>query len=227
MARKEIDLGALPNGDGGDTQRAANVKINANFVELYTAPSLEEATTGTAVEIRGWSAASVVATVLGWWDRISTPFSRGLISAQTAEEGRTILELGIGEWVDLRPYLKPGFYWNTDREGKNAHPRIRKLSCGKVELDGVVSFNSVMGPSPIDVFVNVPVEFRPPYTCAGLTFADTAEPLSFGAANWIVGGVVEYSPPRVAGDIMFIPLTIASPSREGAISLNNIFWYTT
>ncbi|PUA41445.1 hypothetical protein C5U62_31925 [Pseudomonas protegens] len=37
MARQEINLGALPNGVGGDTPRVANTKINDMTAELYAA----------------------------------------------------------------------------------------------------------------------------------------------------------------------------------------------
>lgn len=143
----------------------------------------------------------------------------------TPASARAALQL-TGEWVDLRPYLKPGFYYDSARDGKNSHPRIRKLSCGRVELDGIVSFNATAGQVPIGVFMNVPAEFRPALTVGGLMFGDTASPLSFGAVNWTVAGVVEYSPPRVHGDVMCIPLTLASPSQNGALSLNGIYWFT-
>lgn len=35
MAKQSINLGTQPSGVGGDTARSANVKINANFDELY------------------------------------------------------------------------------------------------------------------------------------------------------------------------------------------------
>lgn len=35
MAQKLINLGEMPNGIGGDTNRSANVKCNENFTELY------------------------------------------------------------------------------------------------------------------------------------------------------------------------------------------------
>lgn len=132
----------------------------------------------------------------------------------------------VGEWVDLRPHLKTGFYWDTAREGRNSHPRIRKLSCGRVELDGVVSFNEISATLPIGVFVNVPSEFRPPLTLGGIMFGDTASPLSFGTVNWIAGGADGSSPPHVHGDIMVIPLTLTSPAQYGALSLNGIYWFT-
>lgn len=40
MAKQTIQLGASPTGVGGDTPRSANIKINANFDELYNAPAI-------------------------------------------------------------------------------------------------------------------------------------------------------------------------------------------
>ncbi|ASN67954.1 putative structural protein [uncultured Caudovirales phage] len=37
MAKQTLNLGTAPSGQGGDTPRSANVKIGANFDELYTA----------------------------------------------------------------------------------------------------------------------------------------------------------------------------------------------
>ncbi|MCE0849382.1 hypothetical protein LU689_05570 [Pseudomonas asiatica] len=37
MAKQAINLGTAPTGQGGDTPRSANVKIDANFDELYDA----------------------------------------------------------------------------------------------------------------------------------------------------------------------------------------------
>lgn len=37
MAKQTINLGTAPTGQGGDTPRSANVKIDANFDELYAA----------------------------------------------------------------------------------------------------------------------------------------------------------------------------------------------
>ncbi|WP_122543982.1 hypothetical protein [Pseudomonas viridiflava] len=43
MAQKLINLGEMPNGMGGDTNRSANVKCNENFTELYdTCSALDE-----------------------------------------------------------------------------------------------------------------------------------------------------------------------------------------
>lgn len=143
----------------------------------------------------------------------------------TPATARAALEL-TGGWVDLRPYLKPGFYWDTARDGLNSPPRIRKLSCGRVELDGVVSFNATSGPTPIGFFVNVPAAFRPSLTAAGLMFADAATPLSFSQCNWIVSGAVKYGGTGDHGDVMVIPLTLPATTQGGALSINGIYWFT-
>ncbi len=43
MTQKIIDLGQLPDGVGGDTNRSANVKCNENFMELYETRALNGA----------------------------------------------------------------------------------------------------------------------------------------------------------------------------------------
>ena len=148
------------------------------------------------------------------------PMTQKAVSDAVAERTK------VGEWVDLRPYLKSGYYYDSARNGRNSHPRIRKNSDGRVELDGIVNFNATSGPITPGVFVRVPAEFRPTLTTGGLMFGDTGNPLSFGSCNWLVMGQVEYSPPRVHGDIMMIPLTLSSPSQYGALALNGIYWFT-
>lgn len=186
--------------------------------------SQAEAEGGIASTRRAWTSQRVRQAINAWWQLVTSGFGRNLVSATNEAAARNILQL-TGAWVDLRPYLKPGFFFDPVRTGRNSHPRIRKLSCGRVELDGAISFNATSGPVPIDVFVNVPAEFRPPLTVGGLMFGDTESPLSFGACNWLVTGQVEYSPPRVHGDIMMIPLTLTSPAQNGTISINGIYWY--
>lgn len=177
-----------------------------------------------AFQSEAWLQGGLVGGSTDWTARLYHSLNT-LDIGKTAATARTALQL-TGNWVDLRPYLKSGFYYDSARNGRNSHPRIRKLSCGRVELDGIVSFNATSGPVPIGVFVNVPAEFRPTLTVGGLMFGDTASPLSFGSCNWLVMGEVEYSPPRVHGDIMMIPLTLASPAQSGALSLNGIYWFT-
>lgn len=201
----DAELHFLPSNTGDITiTAAAGVSLNG-----IVAGSLTLSTKNGAASLKRIGADS-------WW-------LGGVIG--TTAEARAALEL-TGDWVDLRPYLKSGYYFDSVRNGRNSYPRIRKLSCGRVELDGVVSFNETSGPTPIGVFVNVPAPFRPPLTAGGLLFADTASPLAFGACNWIVTGEVEYSPPRVHGDVMLIPMTLPATTQGGALSINGIYWFT-
>ncbi|BAP44778.1 tail fiber domain-containing protein [Pseudomonas sp. StFLB209] len=45
MPQKIIELGQLPDGIGGDTNRSANVKCNENFAELYKTATEQSAAT--------------------------------------------------------------------------------------------------------------------------------------------------------------------------------------
>lgn len=162
-----------------------------------------------------------------WTPWIQMYNTNNLLNIGTTPEGaRDVLQL-TGEWVDLRPYLKSGYYYDETRIGRNSYPRIRKLSCGRVELDGVITFNATSGPVQPGVFVRVPAEFRPTLTAAGVMFGDASNPLSFGVVDWIVFGQEEYAPPAVHGDISMIPLTITSPAQYVSVSLNGIFWFTS
>ena len=159
------------------------------------------------------------------WVTIHNSFNQ-LALGITPASARTALEL-TGEWVDLRPYLKPPFYWQTSRASTNPYPRIRKLSCGRVELDGVVSVDANTALLPVGgIFVNVPAPFRPTLTSAGVIFADTADPLYFGYCNWIVSGEVVYGGNGDHGDVMLIGLNLPTPFVNGAISLNGMYWFT-
>ena len=160
------------------------------------------------------------------WRTIHNSFNQ-LTLGITPASAQAALEL-TGEWVDLRPHLKAPFYWQTSRAATNPYPRIRKLSCGRVELDGVVSIDANTALIPIGgAFVNVPAPFRPTLTSAGVIFADTADPLYFGWCNWIVCGEVQYGGNGVHGDINLIGLHLPTPFEDGALSLNGIFWHTT
>lgn len=57
MARQDILLGTAPTGAGGDTERAAFVKCNANFTELYNsvAASVIQRGTNANGEYTRWS----------------------------------------------------------------------------------------------------------------------------------------------------------------------------
>ena len=140
---------------------------------------------------------------------------------KTAATARAALEL-TGEWVDLRPYLLPPFYWDPIREGRNPHPRIRKLFGGRVELDGIVSWNETPAAPQNGIAFRVPPEFRPVHTTAGVSFVDT-EPLYFGTGQWIMTGEVEYSN-GLHGDMMLILGSVPNPS-QGVFGLNGVGWF--
>lgn len=76
MAKQDINLGTPPTGVGGDTNRSANVKINANLTELYKA---------MGGSLNGGNG-SVLPDAL--------PVSKGGTGAATAAAARTNLGLG-------------------------------------------------------------------------------------------------------------------------------------
>ena len=139
----------------------------------------------------------------------------------TPASARAALQL-TGEWVDLRPYLQPPFYWDPAREGQNPHPRIRKLFGGRVELDGVVSWNETPAAPQNGIAFRVPPEFRPVHTSAGVSFVDST-PIYFGTGQWLVSGEVEYSS-GLHGEVMLILGNPPSPS-QGVFGLNGVGWF--
>ncbi len=219
--------GSITGTLSAQTDLASALGDKANTADLGSAAFTESSEYATSAQ-GALADTAVQPSDLASYERLMTAGAN--IAIDRTDPDNPVISAEItgltGAWVDLRPYLKSGYYFDSVRNGRNSHPRIRKLSCGRVELDGVISFNATSGPVPIGVFVNVPAEFRPPLTAGGLMFGDTESPLSFGACNWAVTGQVEYSPPRVHGDIMMIPLTLASPAQNGAISINGIHWFT-
>lgn len=143
-------------------------------------------------------------------------------TAKSARQALGIMDEGDG-WVDLRPYLLPPFYWDTVREGRNSHPRIRKLPSGRVELDGVVSWNETPAAPQNGIAFRVPPEFRPVHTTAGVSFVDST-PLYFGTGQWIMTGEVEYSN-GLHGEMMLI---LGNPPAisQGVFGLNGVGWFT-
>lgn len=77
MAKQDINLGTQPTGVGGDTNRSANVKMNANLTELYKA---------MGGSLSGGNGSVLPATGL--------PIANGGTGATTAEGARKNLILG-------------------------------------------------------------------------------------------------------------------------------------
>lgn len=147
----------------------------------------------------------------------------------TPTSARSALELpSVGEgWIDLRPYLAPGFYWNTLRDGRNSIPRGRVLPCGRIELQGAINHNETSGPLVNGVVLNLPEALRPKYTSGHVVFGDSATPLAFYSVHLLVAGEVEYAPPSVHGDIsaVFSTGTPQTDVTEAVIALNGIIMY--
>lgn len=80
MAKQDIKLGVEPAGTGGDTNRSANIKVNANFTELYKAMGAVLANANSGAE------GAVLPEAL--------PITKGGTGATKAADARTNLGLG-------------------------------------------------------------------------------------------------------------------------------------
>lgn len=128
-----------------------------------------------------------------------------------------------GEWIDLEPYLSPGFYFRANREGNNARPRARIIGT-TVYLSGVVSYNETAGPPPGGaLFTNLPTAIRPLYTTGGVGFADSNTPLWFGLFTWIIGGENGYGGAS-PGELTIINQNPNATITDGAFTLDNAFY---
>lgn len=87
MAKQDIKLGVEPAGTGGDTNRSANVKVNANFTELYKAMGAVLANANSGAE------GAVLPAAL--------PIANGGTGATTAAAARTNLGLGTAATASL------------------------------------------------------------------------------------------------------------------------------
>lgn len=165
--------------------------------------SQAEAEAGTATTRRAWTAERVRQAILGWWHE-------------------------VGEWVDLRPYLIPPFFWKSARDGNNHFPQIRLVDRNTVELRGVVSFNATSAAPPTDaVAFRVPEGFRPQMTSGGLCLADSTSPLWFGQTAYLIQGQVNYSsdPGWANGNVQLLLIGAPNPVTDGAVDLIGIRYY--
>lgn len=133
----------------------------------------------------------------------------------------------VGEWVDLRPYLIPPFFWKSARDGNNHFPQIRLVDRNTVELRGAVSFNVTSAAPPSGVAFRVPEAFRPQMTSAGVCFSDAESPMWFGTALYMMQGVVNYNslPGWANGNVQLLTHTAPNPVADGAVDLSGIRYY--
>lgn len=158
MAKQDINLGTQPTGVGGDTNRSANLKTNANLKEIYTA--------------LGGSVSGGNGSVLP----DSLPVSRGGTGATTAAAARTNLGLGnaalrnvgsaVGDLVQVAQFgigstngsasAKPhsitvapvsGFYTAGPAEGFGAAGCVTVMSLGNGSRGAEIYVQANQGPS--------------------------------------------------------------------------------
>ena len=133
----------------------------------------------------------------------------------------------VGEWVDLRPYLLPPFFWKSARDGNNHFPQIRLVDRNTVELRGIASFNASSAAPPNGVAFRVPEAFRPQMTSAGICFSDASSPLWFGHSIYMVQGAMNYNgnPVWAQGNVHIAPQGCPDPLADGAVDLSGIRYY--
>ncbi|WOE77478.1 hypothetical protein RZO07_19400 [Pseudomonas protegens] len=135
MARKNIELGVIPTGQGGDTFRSAMIKVNDMTAELYTA--IEEGNGGKVQTVAGVQPDAAgdipkaqLATALGADDKVDKVAGKGLSSNDFTTTEKTKLSTlvnpaayGVGgpaPLVDNIYQVKDGgiTYWNQATTGR-------------------------------------------------------------------------------------------------------------
>lgn len=135
MARKNIELGVIPTGQGGDTFRSAMIKVNDMTAELYTA--IEEGNGGKVQTVAGVQPdaegdipKAQLATALGVDDKVDKVAGKGLSSNDFTTTEKTKLSTlvnpasyGVGgpaPFIDNIYQIKDGgiTYWNQSTTGR-------------------------------------------------------------------------------------------------------------
>ena len=106
MARQEINLGALPNGAGGDTTRSANTKINDMTQELYAVAAglgtaagatltvgNTDTTPGRALKTGDFGVGADSVPITDWNDAYDN-FGGAFIAGNASSPG------GTGDWIN-------------------------------------------------------------------------------------------------------------------------------
>jgi len=133
MTQKIIELGQLPSGVGGDTNRSANVKCNENFAELYE--SFAELSENKAL-----SGANRDITSLSG---LSTPLSvrQGGTGGATAFHARANIGLGTQDVLHIGPIeiSAPRPYIDFHYENKQTDYDVRLHNSAPGTLDAIVA----------------------------------------------------------------------------------------
>lgn len=134
MARKNIELGVIPSGQGGDTFRSAMIKVNDMTAELYTAiedgGGKVQTVAGVDPDAAGDIPKAQLATALGVDDKVDKVAGKGLSSNDFTTTEKTKLSTlvnpasyGVGgpaPLVDNIYQVKDGgiTYWNQATTGR-------------------------------------------------------------------------------------------------------------
>lgn len=109
MAQQVIYTGTVPNDRTGDALRAACVKVNANFAEVYAALQAYLETFGGYTPASFQAASNDLALIVG---QGTTMFGRGLLNLSDAAALQSLLSLGTAAAYDVG--TAPGNVVRTD-----------------------------------------------------------------------------------------------------------------
>ncbi|MFK3971200.1 hypothetical protein ACI2KS_10785 [Pseudomonas sp. NPDC087358] len=148
MARQVINLGEIPSGTGGDTNRSANVKCNENFTELYEKmaekganndiTSLSGLTTALSVA-QGGTGVSSMANLLAALNAVGN-YSRANIVGTVSDVG------GIPNGAILESGILNGCYYEKRADGSLTQRKQVTIGGGTAASGNIFkSLNQDMG----------------------------------------------------------------------------------